>query len=155
MSNNLHNFKNCNKLSSSTPNREPNSKFRTPVNRSSAFEWSPNVQFGTPNINSPSLELPRTPAMLASLGINPESNADISLQSCMATPSSFTEAIVTTVYHTPTEPSDDKSNLQVHYNNILKLHLTLIICSLHINYSLASCSKTRQELPTFQKRCAI
>lgn len=96
-------------LSVVTPDRSTDSKFRTPQNQAvNVPEWSPIVRFATPNLNSPSLDIARTPAMLASLGIKQHpALGDVSWTSCMATPSA-SDTPGTSVYLTPKETVDQE-----------------------------------------------
>ena len=106
------------RLAEATPDRrDTDSKFRTPQNQSAAnvAEWSPIVRFATPNLDSPSLDVARTPAMLASLGIGQEpSTGDVSWRSCMATPSAADADMPgTSVYLTPQETGDQDTKVSL------------------------------------------
>ena len=76
--------------------------------------WSPILQAETPNLNVPCDDQRKTPALLRSLGICPNSEeANISWQSCMETPNS-NAASPCEVYHTP-ENKENKLKVRLFY----------------------------------------
>ena len=66
-----------------TPDRVVNNVFRTPVNPKPCL-WSPILHAVTPDLNAPDFEGEGTPALIRSLGINPELN--VSWSANMETP---------------------------------------------------------------------
>lgn len=66
-----------------TPDRIFTNAFRTPVNPKSP-KWSPIFHATTPDLNAPDTGCKGTPALMQSLGINPE--LDVSWSAIMETP---------------------------------------------------------------------
>lgn len=66
-----------------TPDRISNKGFRTPLS-SKPPVWSPILHATTPDLNATEFGCQHTPALIRSLGINPD--LDVSWSSAMATP---------------------------------------------------------------------